>query len=98
MEFEWDERKAAINERKHGISFRRAVNVFDDVNRIEFYDEVHSINEERWVTIGRAGRILFVVYTEREYGNKIRIISARLATAEERRMYYAGDLDNGRSS
>ena len=50
------------------------------------YDEVHSIEEERYITIGLAGEILFVVYTERR--PRIRLISARLATEKERKVYY----------
>ena len=60
-----------------------------DDNRIEIYDEANSIEEDRYITIGLAGDILFVVYTER--GTRIRLISARLANARERRVYY-GDL------
>lgn len=84
--FEWDETKAEINKRKHGISFETAAKVFLDDDRLEIYDEIHSLNEERFITIGRAGDVLFVVYTERT--PKIRLISARLATPKERRLYY----------
>lgn len=86
MQFEWDEEKAAANIRKHGITFEAAAKVFLDENRIEIYDAVHSIEEERYITIGRAGDVLFVVYTERR--PNIRLISARLATARERKVYY----------
>lgn len=85
-EFEWDEEKAKKNFQKHGIAFEAALEVFYDEHRIEIYDEVHSIEEERYITIGLADKILFVVYTERN--PKIRLISARLATARERRLYY----------
>lgn len=85
-EFEWDEEKAQLNLKKHGISFEAAAKVFGDVNRIEIYDEAHSIQEERYITIGMAGDVLFVVYTERN--PRIRLISARLATAREREMYH----------
>lgn len=84
--FEWDEEKADINFKKHGILFETAAKVFLDENRIEVYDETHSIGEERYITIGLAGDVLFVVYTERT--PKIRLISARLATARERKIYY----------
>ena len=84
-EFEWDEEKERLNLEKHGISFTMAAKVFWDHARIEIYDEVHSINEDRYITIGWAGDVLFVVYTERS--DKIRLISARLATARERRIY-----------
>ena len=84
--FEWDETKAEINKRKHGISFETAAKVFLDEDRLEIYDEAHSLEEEHFITIGRAGDLLFVVYTVRT--PKIRLISARLATPKERRLYY----------
>ena len=89
MEFEWDEEKAQINLKKHGVPFETAAKVFLDENRIEIYDEANSIEEDRYITIGLAGDILFVVYTER--GPRIRLISARLANARERKVYY-GDF------
>lgn len=90
LQFEWDSEKAAINIRKHGVSFEVAANVFYDEKRIEIFDEMHSIEEDRYITIGSANDILFVVYTERS--PKIRIISARLATARERKIYYGGNI------
>lgn len=86
VRFEWDLEKANANLKKHGISFETASYVFEDENRIEIYDKAHSIGEERYITIGMAKRVLFVVYTERS--EVIRLISARIANAEERRMYY----------
>ncbi|MBD5152386.1 MAG: BrnT family toxin [Oscillibacter sp.] len=86
LKFEWDEEKARANLKKHGIPFELATKVFLDENRIEIYDEAHSIDEERYITIGLAGEVLFVVYTERH--PQIRLISARLATARERKVYY----------
>ncbi len=86
MQFEWDEEKAALNLQKHGISFEDAALVFNDEYRIEYYDAVHSADEDRYNTIGKVGEILFVVYTERKAFT--RIISARIATPAERRMYY----------
>lgn len=85
LEFEWDEEKERLNIKKHGISFTMAAKVFLDAGRIEIYDEAHSIDEDRYITIGWAGDVLFVVYTERT--SRIRLISARLATARERRIY-----------
>ncbi len=58
------------------------------VLRLEFYDDVHSIDEDRYITIGKVENVLFVVFTERNDGDSIRLISARLATAKERRLYY----------
>ena len=83
--FEWDEEKAKTNLKKHKVDFDDAMRVFEDVNRLEFYDEAHSRGEERYNTIGMVRDILFVVYTERrEY---IRIISARKANRREERLY-----------
>ena len=85
MTFEWDDRKERINISKHGIDFSTAALVFGDDNRIEKYDDLHSISEDRYITIGEINGIaviVVVVYTERE--NSIRIISARLATKIEK--------------
>jgi hypothetical protein len=86
MEFEWDDEKDKINKRKHGISFSTAKEIFHDVNRLEIYDVQHSDTEDRYNTIGMVDDVLFVVYVERR--DKIRLISARLATEKERRLYY----------
>lgn len=86
MEFEWDDEKDKINKQKHGISFDTAKEIFNDVNRLEIYDVQHSEIEDRYNTIGLVGEVLFVVYTERK--ETIRLISARLATEKERRLYY----------
>ncbi len=90
MLFEWDEVKAAANLKKHGVDFRNAVRVFNDIYRIERFDFAHSDEEDRYNTIGMVDDILYVVYTERR--ERIRIISARLATKQERRMYYDRNL------
>lgn len=87
--FEWDEEKERINIRKHGISFQTAKYVFADEGCIEWYDEEHSDCEDRYKALGKVGKILLVVFTER--GDSTRIISARLATAEERRRYWDGN-------
>ncbi|MBR3498795.1 MAG: BrnT family toxin [Selenomonadaceae bacterium] len=87
--FEWDSDKAALNWQKHKVHFEDAALVFADENRIERFDDEHSDDEDRYITIGRVKEILFVVYTERL--DKTRLISARRATVEERRDYYAGD-------
>jgi uncharacterized DUF497 family protein len=84
--FEWDDEKAAVNLKKHGVSFQTAVLVFYDENRIEMYDYEHSLNEDRYNTIGMVNDVLFVVYTERK--DRLRIISARPANKKERSMYY----------
>lgn len=89
MLFEWDENKEKINISKHGLDFSTAALVFRDQNRLEWFDELHSDYEDRYITIGEINGIavvLMVVYTER--GDAIRLISARNATKQERRMYY----------
>ena len=88
--FEWDTEKNRLNKIKHGINFKTAAKVFNDDNRIERPDFEHSQDEERWQVIGLVDDVIFVVYTER--GIKTRLISARLATDNERSEYY-GDGD-----
>ncbi len=88
LNFEWDEKKARNNLKKHpGVSFDEAKTVFDDEFSITIKDSEHSTQEERFIDIGRSamGRLLVVVYAER--GDNIRIISARKATSVERRKY-----------
>lgn len=89
MEFEWDEEKERRNIKKHGIDFDTAALVFGDSNRIEKFDQLHSDEEDRYITIGSIGGmaiVVMVVYTER--GAAIRIISARAATKREKEAYY----------
>ena len=83
---EWDDDKAEINFKKHGIYFEDAAWIFLDENRIEEFDELHSDYEDRIKVIGRVGKVLAVIYTER--GEKYRIISARYATKKEMDNYY----------
>lgn len=85
LTFEWDEKKNQTNIKKHGIDFNTAIYVFNDENRIEIYDEEHSINEDRYNTIGMVNQVLFVVYIERR--KHIRVISARIATKREVALY-----------
>lgn len=89
LEFEWDDIKNQRNVEKHGIDFETAMLVFNDDNRLEIYDIEHSQEEDRYNTIGLVQDVLFVVYTERK--EKVRIISARLATTRERSIYYDQD-------
>jgi uncharacterized DUF497 family protein len=86
--FEWDIDKAKSNQIKHGISFDEASTVFDDSLARIFDDELHSINEEREIIIGRSisDRLLLVCFSERPK-QMIRIISARLPTKKERNDY-----------
>ena len=86
--FEWDRRKAAINRRRHGVSFDEASTVFDDPLAIIFEDGPHSTYEERDLIIGYSisGRLLFVSFTERS-GAILHLISARTVTQKERGDY-----------
>lgn len=85
MEAEWDARKATANCRKHGIDFADAVTVLQDELALTISEE-HS-DERRFVTIGAdtLGRLLVVVYVWR--GERVRLISARKATLQEREVY-----------
>lgn len=86
IKVEWDTTKNNLNVKKHNLSFETAVLVFEDANRVEFYDFAHNANEHRYVTIGLVNKLITVIYTERV--RSIRIISARVATAAERKIYY----------
>lgn len=93
MTFEWDETKERINIQKHGLDFKQAAHVWDDPWRIEFWDETHSLEELRFITIGIINDQLTVVtvaYTERF--ETIRIISARRATKSEKEAYYSDGI------
>lgn len=85
--FEWDENKAETNRQKHGVSFDEAQTVFTDSLSAMMPDAEHSDTEERFLIIGTSGknRVIVVSYTER--GDKIRLISARKATQNERKQY-----------
>jgi uncharacterized DUF497 family protein len=87
MQFEWDREKAKKNLIKHNVSFDEAMTVFYDPLSATFDDTDHSIDEERFITIGYSshGRLLVVSHTER--GKTLRIISARRATAHERKRH-----------
>jgi uncharacterized DUF497 family protein len=86
--FEWDQRKAARNQTKHGISFDEARSVFADPLLMLMSDPDHSEDEERFVAIGesREKRLLIVVARELNQ-NWLRLISARKATNAERSSY-----------
>ncbi len=75
-----------MNWRKHKIHFEDAARIFLDENRIDYFDELHSDDEERWKVIGLVMNVLVVIYTER--GEKLRLISARKAEKEEQEEYY----------
>ncbi len=90
MDFEWDSAKAAANVRKHGVSFEEAVSALRDDFAATARDLAHLVGESRFITFGISanGRLLSVSHTDR--GNRIRIISARVATRSERKIYEEG--------
>ena len=94
IKFEWDPKKKIKNQQKHGVSFEEARSVFYDEYAIEFFDEEHSSEEDRFLMLGLSNetRVLLVCHCERDKGNTIRIISARKATKNERKHYEGGIL------
>lgn len=89
MNFEWDENKNQINQRKHGISFEEAMSVFYDEAALVRDDPDHSQDEERFVILGlsKAANLLVVCHCYRASETVIRIISARKATKTESKYY-----------
>ena len=87
LEFEWDPDKAAANAAKHGVRFEEAATAFSDPLSITISDPDHSVGETRYILIGRSlvSRLLVAIHLER--GVRTRLISARLATRRERRVY-----------
>lgn len=90
--FEWDNKKAKQNIRKHKVRFQRAGTIFHDPHAISIFDDEHSQKEERWITMGRDsnGIMLVVSHAFREIDTSscsIRIISARKATKGEIKQY-----------
>jgi hypothetical protein len=87
LNFEWDARKAASNEAKHGVTFMEAATVFSDPLSLTIPDPAHSEREQRFISLGRSagGKMLVVVHTER--GDNLRLISARRASRRERKCY-----------
>jgi uncharacterized DUF497 family protein len=93
--FEWDEAKNLSNQKKHGISFEDAARVFGDPLMVLFPDETTE-GEERWRALGQVGGVAVIMvahtYRNRDGHEKIRIISARMATRHERQAY---ERENG---
>lgn len=90
MKIEWDPRKAKSNLRKHKVSFEEASTALSDPMAVTGADPDHSSTENRFVTFGisKRGRLLVVAHTDE--GEKIRIISARMASKGERKLYEEG--------
>lgn len=90
MQIEWDPKKADSNLEKHGVPFDEAATAFGDPLSMTIADPDHSDDEERFVLLGQsfAGHLIAVIHTYRD--ERIRIISARIATRNERRSYEEG--------
>ena len=93
INFEWDEVKAAANLKKHQVSFEEAKSIFYDEFGVQFFDDEHSNEEERFLMLGMSSgaKLLIVCHCEREHGATIRIISARKATKRESAFYRGGN-------
>lgn len=89
-EFAWDAEKAESNQQKHGVSFEEAATVFFDPLSLTIPDPLHSDEENRFVTTGLSNKQRQLVVVHSEGDDKIRIISARLAAAGERKRYESG--------
>ena len=89
IRFEWDASKATANLRKHRVSFEEAKSVFYDEFAVQFFDDEHSSDEDRFLLLGLSSgtRLLIVCHCERDDGEVIRIISARKATHRESAFY-----------
>ena len=91
VRYEWDDGKAAVNLRKHGVDILDSIAALEDPNRVEEIDTRFVYGEERIQVIGMAhGNVLFVIVTLRDE-DTCRILSARKATRHEQDRYYAGD-------
>lgn len=95
MTFEWDDDKAAVNLAKHGVAFTVATAVWDDPLHVIYEDRIEG-GEPRWHAVGLVGPVLVlvVVHSCPDAGDesRVRIISARKATRQERRRYEHEDL------
>ena len=89
IRFEWDASKATGNLRKQRVSFAEAKSVFYDEFTVQFFDDEHSSDEDRFLLLGLSSgtRLLIVCHCERDDGEVIRIISARKATQRESAFY-----------
>ena len=89
IKFDREPANAASNLRKHGVSFQEAQSVFHDEFALQFYDESHASEEERFLMLGMSSgaHFLLVCHCERDGGGSIRIISARKATKQESSFY-----------
>lgn len=94
LDFEWDPAKALLNAANHGVTFEEAASVLLDPLALTVFDQEHSADEERWFTIGQnsSGMLTVVVHTFETLSAtraRVRLISARKPTTNERRTYEA---------
>jgi hypothetical protein len=87
LQFEWNDKKARLNKRKHKLTFEEASTIFGDPLSITIPDTVHSIGEDRFITIGTSINNRLIVVVHIDYEDTIRIISARRATSNEKKQY-----------
>ncbi len=87
LQFEWNDKKAQLNKRKHKLTFEEASTTFGDPLSITIPDAVHSIGEDRFITIGTSINNRLIVVVHIDYEDTIRIISARRATSNEKKQY-----------
>jgi len=94
MRFVWDPKKDELNRAKHGLSFEESTELFNSgIDYLAIYDEAHSENEDRFIAVGPIKRgVIVVAYTEPE-DDVLRLLSARMATRNERRRYEAYEKD-----
>ena len=90
--FEWDPNKARSNQNKHGVCFEEAATVFRDPQALSIFDDEHSSNEDRWITIGisNVGRLVVICHTfqkKDESNVAIRLFSSRKANKKETKQY-----------
>ena len=87
IRFDWDQEKADANRGKHGVSFEEAATAFGDPLSLTVPDPDHSVGEFRYLLLGQTFRGRLIVVSHAEHSDSIRIISARLATKQERKDY-----------
>lgn len=90
IQFEYDQRKNLVNQRKHHVSFEEAKTIFYDEHARLIHDPEHSLNEDRFIILGLSAnlKLLVVVHTYKKENEMIRIISARKATENEIHYYH----------
>jgi len=93
--FEWDQAKAASNAQKHSVTFEEASTVFGDPLALLMGDPDHSVAEDRYILLGMSSRRRHLVVAFAERAPRTRLISARRATAAERRRYEEGEWPQG---